>query len=84
MSQRQKPSWMCLVLMWRFHSFLDVKDAWQLYWAKQHGNGRQVGGAAFSSMTGRGWVGCAGLRSGSFGSATLTSALVSTNFGSFG
>jgi hypothetical protein len=40
MSQRQKPNWICFVLMCRFHSFFDVKAEPQLYCAKQQGNGR--------------------------------------------
>src|ERR1700753_951372 len=42
MSHRQKPSWMCFVLMWRFHSFFDVNAEPQLYWAKTHGNGLEL------------------------------------------
>lgn len=40
MSQRQKPSLMCCVLTWRFHSFFDVKVDWQPYSASGQGNGR--------------------------------------------
>ena len=40
---------MCLVLMWRFHSFFEVKAAVQLYCAKVHGNGRVTLGPALES-----------------------------------
>lgn len=42
MSHLQNPSWMCFVLICRFHSFFDVNAEPQLYCAKTHGKGREL------------------------------------------
>jgi hypothetical protein len=88
MSHRQNPSCICLVLICRFHSFLEVNAEPQLYWAKQHGNGRILGPVVLPSAgLGAGGIGSGGLASGSFVSICLLSAvLISIGFklGRFG
>ena len=59
MSHRQKPSCICFVLMWRFHSFFDVNADPQLYCAKTHGKGRELF-ADVLMFSGRGIGNCSG------------------------
>jgi len=68
---------MCLVLIWRFHSFFDVNAEPQLYWAKQQGKGRMLGPVVrLSAGFGAGGIGSGGLDTEGFCSVCLFSIIL--------